>query len=198
MPAIRTGLNDIDKHSIVLHESKKVFMPIGKCAGTSIRNSLTDPYEFKTKDEVWRDFRDYEKIAVVRNPFDRLVSVYSFFTQKDSWGSFYFTDKVEDILFNSFHEFIGEVYQRPDDISNCHYRSQYSLLTCYGDFMPDTVIKYEEIEKITTVLPISDLKWLHKSNRGEYKHYYTPKLAKMVGERFKKDLEAFGYEMALH
>ena len=75
---------------------------------------------------------DCTKVTVVRNPFERLVSVFEYFTQKKHY------DLRIDL--SSFNVFLQAVYDMPDEISNCHYRSQVNLLSQDNIFLPDVVI----------------------------------------------------------
>lgn len=195
MPAIRVGRNDLNKECLLLHDIKKCYMPISKAANSSIkqaclRNNISN--EFVTKDVLARDYPDYQKITVVRNPFDRLVSVFHFFTQRQPQ---YFDSMVESIKLSDFESFIRAIHDEPDEIANCHYRSQFNLLSHDGEFLPDVVVKLEEIEQVKNYLPVKDLKVYDRttSKHEHYSTYYTPKLVRLVDNRFKKDLEFFKY-----
>lgn len=201
MPAIRVGVNDINKECIVLHREQKIFLPVSKVANTSIKQALihgrdkTD-FSFVTKDIVLREYRNLEKVAVVRNPFERLVSCYSYFEQK---RPDYFRSRVQSIKYSDFPGFIEAIYNEPDEIANCHYRSQYNLLSQDGVFLPDIVIGYERIELVKDYLPIQKLHTYDRttSRHGAYQEYYDDRLIRMVNERFHKDLTFFGYEYDL-
>lgn len=190
MNAVHTLENDINKKCLLL-ENRRIFMPIGKSGSTSVKRSLVrEGIHFKliTKDEILRYYMDFVKVTVVRNPYERLVSAYSYFTQKRG-------KEVLNINFTDFPSFVEAVYNEPDEISNCHFRSQVNLLSQDNIFLPDIVIDLSQIEEIKKYLPIENLEHnpKTKSSHKDYRDYYTYDLIQMVEERYYADLTEFGY-----
>jgi len=174
----------IYKKPVLQEKSKKVFMPIGKVASVSIRKSLTEPLVFATKDEVKRLYSSWGIVAVIRNPYDRLVSTYSYFKE---------TPGKTGLKFRTFEEFIAAAYDSPDDATNCHVRSQLGLLSYDNKLLPNILISYENINSVKDHLPISKLIWedFTRSKHQPWEEYYTDKLAQMVEERFAGDFELY-------
>ena len=185
--AIKTESNDINKRCSLMKEYKTIFMSIPKAASASIKDSLTCGYELVTKDEILRKYMAYKKVTVVRNPFERLVSVFNYFTKKTHY------DLKIDL--SSFSAFIQAVYDMPDEISNCHYRSQVNLLSQDNIFLPDVVIDFSEIEKVKEYLPIDELSHNNhtRAEHGPCQDYYTPELIDLVNKRYTADLRQFNY-----
>lgn len=70
---------------MISHDSKLIFVHIPKCAGRSICdifNQRFDHYTAKYYElEFHRFWKQYTKMTIVRNPYDRLVSLYIYIKQ---------------------------------------------------------------------------------------------------------------------
>lgn len=141
-------------------------------------------------------YSGYKRVVIVRNPFDRLVSLYS---NRNSNGNLLASlgYGLEDLsVYNkSFEYFVDKICSIPDELSDRHFRSQYCQIKD-----PDIILKFEDIGKVETTLrslfPLFDFEMPHanKSNRGKnWEDYYNIKAYKMVANRFKTDLEVFNY-----
>lgn len=69
------------KYKKPIRTDKVIFVHIPKTGGTSIRMSLKGMHllkQHRTMDEVpeWCDIDDYFKFTFVRNPWDRILSLY--------------------------------------------------------------------------------------------------------------------------
>ena len=134
-------------------------------------------------------FNAYYKFAVVRNPFDRFVSVCAFLNR----------DNPE------FHEqpltWMKAALNRPRFLSRILVRPQIRQLLDDNDKIAmDYVGRYESLdestEKIFTDigLPAQHLGQHNASEHADYQQYYDDELRRMVGELYAGDLKAFGYE----
>jgi len=179
--------DEIAKKNVLLDVSKTIFMPVGKAGSISIKKSLGDDLVLITKDEILRDYMSYSKVAIVRNPFERMVSTYSYFRDNYKYNL--------KIALSGFDYFIRAVFDTPDEISNLHYRSQVNLLSQDNIFLPDTVIDLHEIDKIKQYLPIRKLIYNQstKSNHGPYQEYYTEELIDLMHKRFAVDFRELNY-----
>jgi hypothetical protein len=140
-----------------------------------------------------RRFYAYYKFGFVRNPWDRVVSLY-FRPQRES---------LRERM--SFEDFVMSI--------------KYSSATCYhpvphrnqldwfvnpdGEVLVDFIGRFERIEedwsKIAAQLGLQGLRLPHKNQKlGSRKHYsemYTrPEMIEAVREVFRVDIEAFNYE----
>ena len=121
-------------------------------------------------------FNSLYKFTCVRNPWDRLVSLY--FTPKKGrteWNREEFLKVMEDIpLMTSY-------ITRDDRIDM------------------DYIIKFESINKdfahVCSILGIENtiLPFINKSNHMHYSEYYDNELIDIVGTRYEDDLNFFGY-----
>jgi len=145
-------------------------------------------------------FNSYFKFVFVRNPWDRLVSIYH------RRLSFLLTDskykKVDGHLnLNSFDEFIKAC--NPNKVwhlekgpsSQSHY-----ILNRAGNIGVDFIGRLENYEedwqKVCEKLNVGNisLPHLNKSLHEEYWKYYNKKLIKIVAEKFEKDIKLFNYK----
>ena len=130
-------------------------------------------------------FANYIKFAVIRNPWDRMVSRY-FYSKKIS-------NKFKDY---SFKEFVNY-----DIETNMHILNQYKF--CCDDknnFCLDQIIKFEDLNndfnKISTKLFNKQdmLKHFNKSNHKNYREYYDNELKDKIYKFCRKDIQFFDYE----
>ena len=191
MPSLASdGAIELNNQCIAIPERVAIFMPVSKNGNTSIKRAILGKY--KTARFIYKDeavYSGFLKYAVVRNPFDRLVSCYEYFKQHND-GYF---NKWSSIDYTDFEDFIRKVCKEPDEISNKHFRSQFNLLSQDGLFIPNIVIRYENFEDIKKYLDLPNLPVVHKIQRNAYQQYYSPDMVSAVERRFRKDLDFFNY-----
>jgi hypothetical protein len=160
------------------------------------------------KHEV-NEYQGYLVFAFVRNPWDRLVSCYK---DKLATGSMLEGGRHKRPAQNtrglgrrfspgmSFEAFVQEVARTPDTSANRHFRSQHTFLTDRDHhLLPDFIGRYESLaDDFATVMNrigATDVTLPHirRSATSTYREYYTPALADMVAERYRSDIELFGY-----
>ena len=182
---------------MIYHEHKCIFVHVPKTAGLSIATALgwcpqnTEVGNIHLTLKEYRDqntfavFMDYFKFAIVRNPFDRLVSYYHYFLQNAR-------NKINPDI--NFHDFITT------GMNLYTSKPQMDFLT----FEPkeigkcDFIGRYENLENdwkiISKTLGIDkDLLHINKSQHDNYKQYYTPELKKWVYDKHLIDFETFNY-----
>lgn len=130
----------------------------------------------------------YYTFAFVRNPWDWLVSLYHYIRQAQ--GHKY----QRDLLALSFDDFVRNV-------EDFDIQDQSSFVTdTKGRIMVDFVGHFEQISTdFRSVchmlgLPGLPVQHLNRSTRKrDYSYYYDATLRSIVGEKFKRDIELFGY-----
>ena len=200
---------------IISKQKGFIFFAAGKTGTTSIENVLrkyedyqislssTDkrlydkhipPYFAKQKidQELWNN--SY-KFCFVRNPWDWCVSRWKFNIRK--WNlpvedkiTVEIIDKIMEINSPSFRgiSWLNSVYQfgrmsNPD-----------------GELLVDYVGKYEKLQEDfdevckAIDLPITNLPHVNQSAHARYTEYFTPQTQQYIYEKYKKDINYFGYK----
>jgi hypothetical protein len=226
------------------HNPPFIFIHIPKCAGTSIGDALTNagcnlefsgpaplPLRFDLdslwlhhapakklrkviSDSVWRS---YFKFGFVRNPWDRLVSMFHYRRRKEPvypsvtydrslghattrptyWHKHLVNARSTSVAPNeSFGEWVQRQVVRnklAKGFSCCHY-----LYDDVGNLLVDEVFRYEHLESdfshiCNSLLLNARLARLNPSEHADYRAYYTPYLRDLVTEYFAEDIQRFEF-----
>jgi chondroitin 4-sulfotransferase 11 len=205
--------------AIISHKHKYIYFYTPKVACTTIRNILAKfeglewhhPWDTKkTKFDYINSHNAskyaYFKFAFVRNPWDRLVSCYfdkvvGVRSKPDNVaiknGVFKgFAGYNRDFKNMNFPEFAALVCSLDDLKSNGHFRSQYTFFDHKNiNFVGRFENLIDDVVKLQNKLKMPNIKEKHlmKSKHAHYKDYFNDKLIQMVANRYKKDIEMFGY-----
>lgn len=211
----------------VSHAHRTIFVHIPKTAGTSVEAALgmhgvkadigVKPYFNQTLDRehlYGRDaqhltaeglkaelnglFDSYFKFAVVRNPWDRLVSTCAWSDQK--WF------KGQALEPSEFERIVRRLYAASRDprsaqalLASTHFRPQFLYLVD-RELRPlvDYVARYENLTedwaticsrlKLGAALPSR-----MQSHHRPYQEYYSDETRAMVGELYSRDASMFSY-----
>jgi hypothetical protein len=175
--------------------SDLTFIHVPKTGGQSISKWLNDYVPINETHHTWFDDPTYHHstpmikditrytCAVVRNPWDRTVSLWSF------WNKMY--------PYISFESFIKNM--KTEKFAPCLW---YTLGTPQKHWIPNGVthlIYFEDIEnefkKIQTHYNCFEpLEKINSTEHTYYKKYYTPELVKTVYDIFKQDIDEYGYK----
>ena len=134
-------------------------------------------------------------LAVVRNPYDRLVSMF-FFARLHNLGSLY------DIDTNDFDNFAEGFNRLSKDKRFFHAMSQTEYIS--HDKSEDfTVIRFEELQiglhkfirdnGLGGLLNVNELPQLNGTIHKHYSEYYSTKSKTIVAEMWACDLDKFNY-----
>jgi hypothetical protein len=154
----------------------------------------------RLKDVHKRKTNRYKRFGVVRNPWDRMVSLYHFLCQtKDSFMAYDYVEYpislIPELGFEKWLLEYGKVSHRKQKLVLTK-TPQYDWMTINGKLACD-VVRYENLkEDLKKIIDFKDseLEWKHKSKRGGYREMYNDKTKDFVAKYFKKDVEEFGYE----
>ncbi len=205
----------------VLHfaQDRLVFINIPKTGTTSMRRVLAGKYLQEAPEDpslalrAWwvrksaqprllnRD--DIFSFAVVRNPYQRLVSLYT--PGYRPWyhikSAFYFLwDRLKYGLRQranydrSFVRFATLVCSIKDEASDAHFKGQSAQLLYDGKIVATKILKFENLqddfEPIRARYELSPLPKLNTSvGKKNYYDYYDEALAERVYQRYQRDFE---------
>lgn len=136
---------------------------------------------------------------VVRNPFERLVSVYRDFFEKPS-PHFIYDDYLFGILNKdlTFPEFVNRIFLIPDILKDQHIKPQHNFLPFYEQRNQNVkILKLENHHEIDAFflhyklkLPVINKNPLQK----DYRKYYDSTTLEKAFQMYAKDVQLFGYE----
>lgn len=150
--------------------------------------------------------------AFVRDPWDRLVSCYrdKILGEAPDFTSFHPTRGVAYCLAGmdvfragmSFDEFVDAVAAVGDDEADEHFRSQHTFVTnASGGIGVDFIGRFETLDNDfrhvcdTIGLPPLSLPRVQAVRTPRPWHaYHTPRTRGIVANRFREDIELFGYD----
>jgi len=124
------------------------------------------------------DFNDYQKFGTVRNPWDRVVS----------WWKF---RKIEGETLLGFLNDPSTYTSR--DMLQDHFSIDNKIVI-------NSYIRFENIQKDYNRVcnqigvPTKELLHMNKSKHKHYTEYYNNETREIVAQRYKKDIEYFGYK----
>jgi chondroitin 4-sulfotransferase 11 len=188
---------------------KCIFVHIPKTAGTSVEKILNtgteaDFYSTKAptlqhltwlelKNKLTFDYSNFYKFAIVRNPYDRIVSEYEWRRQATPQilNSLTFEEVIENL------ETLNTITQW-----DRHLSTQSSFLKDEtGNISKEIeVYKYENLEplweklELITKIPKKYYPWSYKTVKKPLISYYNENLRKKVREYFSEDFTNFKYE----
>lgn len=188
-------------------DTKSIYVHIPKCAGMSINTSLynspggghralsTYLYLFD-----YEDFSNYFKFTFVRNPWDRLVSSYTFLKKggMNSADNDWFQSNLSK--YDDFNVFVQEWLNKENIQSYHHFKPQIDYISdIHNKVSLDFIGRFENLEsdfnKVASKLNIqAKLTRVNSTPRGSYRKFYNDKTAEIVGDIYKEDIQMLGYE----
>jgi chondroitin 4-sulfotransferase 11 len=178
-----------------------IFIHINKTAGTSIGNAIGLPIKnHLTAKEVIqkigkKNWQDAYKFTVVRNPWDKVVSLFEYRRKKNKTeiasSGMTFTDWVN----LSFGPVRDPFYY--DNVKSFQAQVEW-LKNDEGIIDTDFIAKFESLssdfDQIKAATGVSaNLQHLNQSHRKDYRSYYTPETRAIIAKRHAEDIAAFAY-----
>jgi len=176
-----------------------IFIHINKTGGSSIESALGIPFEHRTALEVLTDLGEElwsRKLtfAVVRNPWDKVVSHYHHRVKKNRTQM-----RTRPI---AFPEWVRLSYGRQDPLYYDNpkmFMPQHDWIAdSSGNVLVNEVCRFERLaedfNRICQLLGKTvSLPHLKSSKRGNYRDYYDDATARVVANWFARDLDTFEY-----
>ena len=181
---LRPHLTDKDWEQQVLHG--KQLSPIAEIARIEHGHITVQELSCVLTQEAWAK---YYKFAIVRNPFDRFVSVCSFLNRNNP------DFKAHPLAW------MKSALKRPRFQNRVLVRPQaHQLVDKNKEIGLDYIGRYENLQKSMNHvlskldLPLTPLKQRNASSHAHYKQYYDDELKNTVAAFYRQDLEMFSYD----
>lgn len=224
-PVLRRAsrMSDVHPRAMLLEPWEAIYLPIPKVACTSMKALFARELEALSQQDLPRRedgttlfpavrksvlysgklypylYSGYCTFSLVRNPYSRVLSFYR--------NKIESAEPEEVKRFRrfragmSFRECVEIIAATPDSQASHHYRSQSSyLLSRSGDFIPDVVGKFENIDAdvhaIAQAIGMKGVKLdkLNASRDSGIKRYFDEEALRLVEKRYAQDFELLGYE----
>ena len=155
-----------------------------------------------------RRYPNHLVFSFVRNPWSRLVSTYQHKILAESVCDRYYHNGVHRGFVKAgfpfragmpFEEFAEFVCTLPDVKAEKHLKSQSHFVVHRGVLVPDYLGRFENIahdwEELCRRLGATiALVRYNRTHGPPYPTFYTPRLVNLVGDRYREDVERFGYQ----
>lgn len=192
-----------------LRDHGLVFVQIPKVATTSMRAALAahighddawvgSRYELNAYPaEIRKLARGRFSFAFVRNPLERLHSAYVNKVADPVDPGINLFKRHGISLDMPFPDFVRAVVRLPENRCDLHLRSQHRFITDRRGTVVDFVGRFERLDEDWSHLRerfgVPALPERNVSSRAEYEDAYTPELARLVADRYRRDIELLGY-----
>lgn len=187
---LRQGRNE---PFIFIHINKTAGTSIGRAIGLPIKDHLTAKEIIaKIGEEKWREAY---KFTFVRNPWDKVVSLYEYRRKKN---------KTRIAALNvTFSDWIKMTHGPSPDTAYYNNPKSFQpqvewLKDNDGKISIDFVGKFESINEdfnhIKNAIGLdAELPHLNASSRTDYRSYYDDETRKLIEHWYREDIERFGY-----
>jgi hypothetical protein len=202
---------------------KTIFIHIPKCGGTSIE-SLFWTAEERIEQNLWMGFIDkfhnkfqtgglqhlkahqirnligvdkfdtYFKFAIVRNPYNRLISQFLYMRKRPDLREFIGLHE-EDSFLQYLYKTDRRIHVQWEAQNNFLYDEQ-------GKCLVNLVVKLENISLLPSLLkkspllpPVKKIPKLNSSHEIAVTSLLCPEAKSYIAERYKKDFEIFNYKV---
>ena len=184
-----------------------IFIHIPKNAGNTVLRQLGcygthEIYRYYQEKDKQR-FERYYKFSIVRNPWDRVVSAWSYL----KGGGMHLEDKILALRylgrFNNFNDFIVRWINEKNIYKIVNFHPQYTFICdAEKNIKMDFLIRYEELDEgLAMVNKKLSLGWPEKlpcrnpsSREKSYQDYYSEESKQIVANVYQTDIEMFGYK----
>lgn len=174
---------------IVIPEKKLAIFTIPKCASGAIASTVQramgnhDWQQLRIlmpmQPALWEGWQEYERVAVIRNPYDRFVSGFSFMTKGKGDLAMY----------------LDKICETPDWNIDQHYQSQSRYLTHDGEIVANRLIRFDRLAEGWAKLA-EDLEWLKLlpleiRNQSPAKYELTWNQKRRLRKRYADDFDLY-------
>jgi hypothetical protein len=179
----KTGSTSIEKHLNPYRAEHEI---------THLHGSYNKHCPLKIICNKFPFIEDYFKFAIVRNPFDWVISWY--FYRKTRLNK----NNTKNI---SFKEWLADENSSAYNTKGIGLTlSQYDIITCNKNIKIDFIGKFENLQKDFNIIcdkigiPQQQLPHINRSKHKHYTEYYDDETREIVAEKYAKDIEYFRYK----
>jgi hypothetical protein len=206
---------------MIFHKHRAIFVHIPKAGGTSIENLLWLEDKPRTEEDLWMGFvkpfynkyqtgglqhllakqiqievttdvfNKYYKFCIVRNPWDKAVSQFTYMNKRADLRDFIGMKEG-----STFEQYLGLITKK----EHVQWKSQVDFVfNEQGDCLVDDIFKLEDIGELFNKLSsklslnIKEIPHHNKGNRKHYSEYYSVETKEIVSEIYADDIKQFQY-----
>ena len=184
-----------------------LFIHIPKNAGTSISRSLNmyhNHYRYLYYTQILDEnqLSSLYKFCVVRNPWDRIVSCYtyakmlhSYYHSPNKTTLYEIHPDYELLKYKSFLECVKLLRSNPEKFKHESWLNQKHWITDQHDnIVMDEIFMFENLEKLSYKFNFLKIPHINISTRKkDYKYYYDAESYNIVCELYNVDITEFNY-----
>jgi chondroitin 4-sulfotransferase 11 len=184
---------------------------MARALGVSVKTNASDfIFEKKIMDKhetitecitINQPDKDYFKFSFVRNPWARMLSLWSYYKKRN-------IKPISDTDFKTFTENLETMtckvndhyYSNSQRKINLLYPQYHFISDWWGNNILDFVGRFENLQEDFNIvcdkigIPYQKLPHKNKSKHKHYTEYYDDETREIVAEKYAKDIEYFGYE----
>ncbi|HWC35179.1 MAG TPA: sulfotransferase family 2 domain-containing protein [Mycobacteriales bacterium] len=209
----RASRPDYRSEKLISQDRKFMCVLVPKCGSRTLISGLRTAAAAEAFDlTVYeRDIRrvphvpsTYFTFAFVRDPWARCYSCYvqKIRQRTPIKAALHLNGRIglhPDMSFSDFVHWLGSAHGS-DGVADRHWMSQHRILRIHEGYRYDFIGRVESMESdlqtVASRLGFSASVFSHvlqATAPEEYLRHFTPELANLVGERYKEDVELFGY-----
>lgn len=191
------------KEMVFMHIPRTGGASIGQlCMSRGIRgigHNLRNP-NYISLAQYRRSHPDSFSFAIVRNPWDRLVSAYHFLFEGGL--NIYDSEDADRYVnhYGGFNEFVAAAFKDDAILRQIHFRPQHEWISDEKGIVADYVGRFEELQHHVSAclalvgLPDYKLQHVNKATHKPYQQYYSKASIDIVADVYARDIELFAYK----
>lgn len=183
MPVLRLA------NHVELHNERIAFMLVPKAASNAVVRACQSTSQHVTTNLINVN-RNYYKIGIVRNTWDRLLSVWHSKCNPE-WPTR--VVHLNDSMFKSGMDFLPFLKVVVLDIeANHHFYPQHKIVGDCDEIWTTDELDQKWNKRFSYMMITHDNVNVHRDR--DYRGYYTPDLVDMVAEAYEAEIKHFGFK----